>query len=176
MSLSFTCLSPSKLLHVFFASRPSEGMLQFAENEEISTANLRFSRRGDEQDAIWRASCEASADWRHARSNRLACSPTGRLHSVLHRLAWFAQCLAFCTFCPRRAPVVPRLRAGMLADKSLEPLRLPLASGSSRLRGCSAVDFYQPLKRTSRMVFLRGHPAVDVFLRCISEVSVYAGR
>lgn len=88
---------------------------------------MRFSRRGDEQDAIWR---EASADWRHARSDRLACSPTGR-HSVLRRLAWFAQCLAFCTFCPRRALVVPRSRAGMLADKSSELLHLPLARRDS---------------------------------------------
>jgi len=76
-------------------------------SQKMKKFPLRFSRRG-EQNAIWR---EASADWRHARSDRLACSPTGRLHSVLRRLAWFAQCLAFCTFCPRRALVVPRLRA-----------------------------------------------------------------
>lgn len=55
-------------------------MLRFAENEEISTANSRVSR--DEVTNRTRYGARRAtlrrADWRHARSDRLACSPTDR--------------------------------------------------------------------------------------------------
>lgn len=76
---TFTCLSSWKLPHVFLADR-SSGMLQFAENEEISTANLRVSRRRATNGTRYgaRRATLRRADWRHARLDRLACSPTDR--------------------------------------------------------------------------------------------------
>lgn len=61
--------------------------------------------------------------------DRLACSPTGRLHSVHRRsLPGSPGTRPFSTFCPRRAPVVPRPHAGMLADKSSDACRPRLPS------------------------------------------------
>jgi len=97
-----------------------------------NSTNLRISRWGDEREAVWRASSDASA-------GGLACPvgsaslfvdrPAGCIVCI-GRLAWFARCPAFCIFCPRRAPVVvSRPHASMLADESSKLLiHVPLAS------------------------------------------------
>lgn len=65
-------------------------LLRFAENDEISTANSRVSRRGDERDAIWRAPSDASASGLAScplgSASLFVGRPTGRLHSVHRRL------------------------------------------------------------------------------------------